>query len=452
MSNNVKAGLDAANEATKEAPEVYSTMGALDIFKDKRESPPIIWGGLTLTPGEIMEVIGPAGLGKSRLLLNLAIWQILGRSFAGLPTYQPPEGKAPLKWLFYGNENSFFRFRKDLKGMFSILRDEERERVGQHLFLPTMEKPEDCFISFSEERNLDKFYATIVQRDASVVVMDPWGAIIAGDELSDGDVRKTILEITKTLHRASAELKHPVVGIILNHSRNGIKEIVNACGPNAANYGKNSKAIFSVVRIVWNLRPGDLKEKSNKIELIHAKGNDIQKYDYVCVELKLDEKKKTPTYYEVDTTFDHDVHQAELEKAEHSGSSLTSDAKISVAEKLDAENKEKIYRCFASSEVPMYKKNFDEWVTHELRLNEEKRQKLYGELVSEGKLAEILERRSGGKKLVWTTEKMMTFLKEKGPDKYKLTTQPPPSGTTSGEEGKVLFDSSPLGDDSATAP
>jgi len=446
MSNNVEAGLIRANEATKEAPEVYTTMGALDIFKDERESPPIIWGGLSLTPGEIMEVIGPAGLGKSRLLLDLAINQILGRFFAGLPTYKPPKDKEPLKWLFYGNENSFFRFRNDLKGMFSILSDEERERVGEHLFLPTMEKPEDCFITFSDKANLDKFYATIVHRDASVVVMDPWGAIIAGDELNDGNVRQTILDITKTLHEATAKLGHPVVGIILNHSRNGIKEIVNACGPNAANYGKNSKAIFSVVRIVWNLRPGEIAEKCNKIELIHAKGNDIQKYDYVCVELN-----PNTMCYNVDTTFNHDVHQAMLEALERSGSAMTSEEKKTAAEKTDAENKEKILRYFDSFNEPVYKTTFDTWAKDTLKLNDEKRQNLYTELYNEHKLHDATERKPGGKKIVWTIEKMIPFLKAAGPEKYKFTL-PPPSGTTSGEVGKVLFDSPPLGDDSATAP
>lgn len=411
MSNDVKAGLDAANEATKEAPEVYSTMGALDIFKDERESPPIIWGGLTLTPGEIMEVIGPAGLGKSRLLLNFAINQILGRSFADLPTYKPPKDKEPLKWLFYGNENSFFRFRNDLKGMFSILSDEERERVGEHLFLPTMEKPEDCFITFLDKANLKKFYATIVQRKASVVVMDPWGAIIAGDELNDGNVRQTILDITKTLHEATAKLGHPVVGIILNHSRNGIREIVNACGPNAANYGKNSKAIFSVVRIVWNLRPGEIAEKCNKIELIHAKGNDIQKYDYICVELN-----PNTMCYNVDTTFNHDVHQAMLEALERSGSAMTSEEKKTAAEKTDAENKKKICRHITGvgSEI----RKLLEVYTTSIGIAKNKASGYLTDLVKEGKVVVLID--PSNNRTVCTNEKSLELLKNAEPGFYRV--------------------------------
>lgn len=48
----------------------------------------------------------------------------IGRDFAGMPTYQ-----TPLTWLFFGNENSFFRYRKDLKAMTSILNTEQKEKL-----------------------------------------------------------------------------------------------------------------------------------------------------------------------------------------------------------------------------------------------------------------------------------------------------------------------------------
>ena len=72
---------------------------------------------------------------------------------------------------------------------------DERERLRGHIFLPTMSKPMDAHVSFSDEENRIKLKTTILYRDADVVVLDPWGAVIDGDELDDGDVRNTICEI-----------------------------------------------------------------------------------------------------------------------------------------------------------------------------------------------------------------------------------------------------------------
>ena len=68
-----------------EAADKFSTADALDIEADESEPPEEIWGGLRLAPGQLMEVIGGSGLGKSRMMLNLAVNQVLGRDFAGLP-------------------------------------------------------------------------------------------------------------------------------------------------------------------------------------------------------------------------------------------------------------------------------------------------------------------------------------------------------------------------------
>ena len=168
-----------------EAADKFSTADALDIEADGSEPPEEIWGGLRLAPGQLMEIIGGSGLGKSRLMLNLAVNQVLGRDFAGLPTC-----RRPLKWLFYGNENGFYRYRNDLRQMLKSCTADERERLRGHIFLPTMARPKDAYVSFADEENRVKLKTTIRYRDADVVVLDPWGAVIDGDELDDGDVRR----------------------------------------------------------------------------------------------------------------------------------------------------------------------------------------------------------------------------------------------------------------------
>ena len=374
-----------------EAADKYSTADALDIEADESEPPEEIWGGLRLAPGQLMEVIGGSGLGKSRMMLNLAVNQVLGRDFAGLPTC-----RRPLKWLFYGNENGFYRFRNDLRQMLKFCSSEQRERLRGHIFLPTMARPKDVYVSFADEENRVKLKTTIRYRDADVVVLDPWGAVIDGDELDDGDVRKTIFEIMDIL---AANVEKPTAGIILNHSRNGARELADAAGFSAANYGKNSKAIFSVMRNVWNLRPAHIADQITKIELIHAKSSDPRTFTY-----------------DLDPAFDHVAWQYELERIKRDGSSLTSEQRTDAYKRQGDEMRRKILE-YVISRGHLYKSELDEWMRSQgMAIN--KGQNIYSELVETGKLAKATERATN-KVIVGTPDHIFPMLENDMCGKYR---------------------------------
>ena len=357
-----------------EAADKYSTADALDIEADESEPPEEVWGGLRLAPGQLMEVIGGSGLGKSRMMLNLAVNQVLGRDFAGLPTC-----RRPLKWLFYGNENGFYRFRNDLRQMLKFCSSEQRERLRGHIFLPTMARPKDVYVSFADEENRVKLKTTIRYRDADVVVLDPWGAVIDGDELDDGDVRKTIFEIMDVL---AANVEKPTAGIILNHSRNGIKELVDAAGFGAANYGKNSKAIFSVMRNVWNLRPAHIADQITKIELIHAKSSDFAAYEPRAVDFD----PRTFTY-DLDPAFDHVAWQYELERIKRDGSSLTSEQRTDAYKRQGDEMRRKMLE-YVISRGHLYRSELETWI-YSQGMAKNKALTVYSDLVESGELAKI---------------------------------------------------------------
>ena len=359
-----------------EAADKYSTADALDIEADESEPPEEIWGGLRLAPGQLMEVIGGSGLGKSRMMLNLAVNQVLGRDFAGLPTC-----RRPLKWLFYGNENGFYRFRNDLRQMLKFCSSEQRERLRGHIFLPTMARPKDVYVSFADEENRVKLKTTIRYRDADVVVLDPWGAVIDGDELDDGDVRKTIFEIMDIL---AANVEKPTAGIILNHSRNGARELADAAGFSAANYGKNSKAIFSVMRNVWNLRPAHFADQITKIELIHAKSSDFAAYEPRAVDFD----PRTFTY-DLDPAFDHVAWQSELEDIKHKRSSLTPAQQSNALIRRDEEQRRKIKE-YVASKGPLPKADLEAWM-HNQGIAINRAQSIYSGMVKSGELARAIE-------------------------------------------------------------
>ena len=386
-----------------EAADKFTTADALDIEADDSEPPEEIWGGLRLAPGQLMEVIGGSGLGKSRMMLNLAVNQVLGRDFAGLPTC-----RRPLKWLFYGNENGFYRYRNDLRQMLKFCNSEQRERLRGHIFLPTMARPKDVYVSFADEENRVKLKTTIRYRDADVVVLDPWGAVIDGDELDDGDVRKTIFEIMDIL---AANVEKPTAGIILNHSRNGVRELADAAGFSAANYGKNSKAIFSVMRNVWNLRPAHFSEPVTKIELIHAKSSDFAAYEPRAVDFD----PRTFTY-DLDPAFDHVAWQYELERAKREGSSLTSAQRTDAYKRQGDEMRRKILE-YVISRGHLYKSELDEWMRSQgMAIN--KAQNTYSELVETGKLAKATEHATN-KVIVGTPAHIVTMLENDMSGKYR---------------------------------
>ena len=357
-----------------EAADKYSTADALDIEADESEPPEEVWGGLRLAPGQLMEVIGGSGLGKSRMMLNLAVNQVLGRDFAGLPTC-----RRPLKWLFYGNENGFYRFRNDLRQMLKFCSSEQRERLRGHIFLPTMARPKDVYVSFADEENRVKLKTTIRYRDADVVVLDPWGAVIDGDELDDGDVRKTIFEIMDIL---AANVEKPTAGIILNHSRNGARELADAAGFSAANYGKNSKAIFSVMRNVWNLRPAHIADQITKIELIHAKSSDFAAYEPRAVDFD----PRTFTY-DLDPAFDHVAWQSELEELKRKGSSRTPAQRTDAYKRQGDEMRRKILE-YVISRGHLYRSELETWI-YSQGMAKNKALTVYSDLVESGELAKI---------------------------------------------------------------
>ena len=357
-----------------EAADKFSTADALDIEADESEPPEEIWGGLRLAPGQLMEVIGGSGLGKSRMMLNLAVNQVLGRDFAGLPTC-----RRPLKWLFYGNENGFYRYRNDLRQMLKFCNSEQRERLRGHIFLPTMARPKDVYVSFADEENRAKLKTTIRYRDADVVVLDPWGAVIDGDELDDGDVRKTIFEIMDIL---AANVEKPTAGIILNHSRNGVRELADAAGFSAANYGKNSKAIFSVMRNVWNLRPAHIADQITKIELIHAKSSDFAAYEPRAVDFD----PRTFTY-DLDPAFDHVAWQYELEELKRKGASLTPAQRTDAYKRQGDEMRRKILE-YVISRGHLYRSELETWI-YSQGMAKNKALTVYSDLVESGELAKI---------------------------------------------------------------
>lgn len=274
----------------------YHVRGMVEVAQTKIQPPKIIWNNLALIPNSVAEFVGPPSIGKSRIVASLAKCQILGRDFAGLPTC-----KTPLRWLFMGTENGMHRINNEgcqylcgVKGELTLdwTPEQFQEAASKQGFSAsdlkqlddnfrtfTLEAPEDYDIRLNDPKNIGKLEATLSDERPDILVCDPWGDLIAGDELNDGDVRNTIC----ILRQCFANTHLQCFTIFINHSRMGKAESLKAIGCDAGNYGKNSKCLFSISRCVFNLR--NAIADPTAVEIICAKNNEAALPPSIAVRL-----------------------------------------------------------------------------------------------------------------------------------------------------------------------
>ena len=297
----MSAVLDMLNEAqvvsgaVGEAARAYSTRSWGELSRMVLDPPSIVWGGYAL--GAVGALFGQGGLGKSRLALNIARNQVLGLSFAGMLT-----ASGPLKHLMMGSENSVHRLIDDVRHMTRDLSQEQVALLDSNIRLATLEQPDDTYVSLSSQENLERWRQTLQSWPPDMLWVDPWGDVLDGEANSDEDARATIGMLRRLLRTAN-----PGAGlVILAHARTGVRNIAQAVGYDAANFGKGSKALYSAARCVWNLAPGD-ESDNPPVVCVHAKSNDYPRQRTVALRLDPDTRLDSPV-----EGFDLDAWQAEV--------------------------------------------------------------------------------------------------------------------------------------------
>jgi len=249
--------------------------------------------------GQVQAVFGQGGLGKSRVGTNIARNQVLGLPFLGMTT-----GCEPLRHLFVGSENDFHRWQVDARCMTRGLTASERQKLVNHIRMTTLEHADDCFISLADERNVMKWRDTLKSWPPDVLWVDPWGDVLEGEGF-DRDVRSTI----STLRKLAGAVNPDCGIVILAHSRTGAANIAQATGFDAANFGKDSKALFSSCRAVVNIAPFDQTDTPDLV-WAPAKNNNARLPEKLRIRLNPD----TMTYDAVEP-LDVEAWQAEVRAA-----------------------------------------------------------------------------------------------------------------------------------------
>jgi AAA domain len=206
------------------------------------------FGDRVLAAGQQCTMIGPGGVGKSRLSLQLAVCMIAGLLFLGMPTRA--KGK---KWLFVQTENSNRRLHCDLKKIVPAfgLTKEEIANLDQNLFIHTLENETDSFLNLLYPENYAAVNSLVQEVRPDFVVWDPLNSFTYNDLNSDMDMRALVCAILALTHAGNPN-RAPLV---LHHSLTGKMGAARAVGWDKASYGRNSKALHAWTRSQINLAP-----------------------------------------------------------------------------------------------------------------------------------------------------------------------------------------------------
>lgn len=285
--------LEDANEAVRTLRRMCSSeritlRSAQDLLDQTLPQDDNILADRLLAQGQSLTLLGAGGLGKSRLLLQLAASCIAGRPFIGLRTHAPD-----LKWMILQAENSNRRLQDDLRALRAWL-GADWERVAQRLMIHTLEAGHDCFVQLQSSGAMSKLEDAIREHDPDVVCFDPLNCFTSGDLNNDSEMRTVCQGITALCQGTRADR----ATVVLHHALTGRAGAARATGFDRSSFGRNSKLLHAWTRGQINLAP---VEGGNNQRLVVSCGKCSNGEEFEAFAVRLDPQSMI---YQVDPEFD----------------------------------------------------------------------------------------------------------------------------------------------------
>lgn len=226
-------------------------------------------GDRLIAAGQSTTFIGPGGIGKSRILVQLAMSMIVGRVFLDMPTNAI--GK---KWLILQTENSLRRLKADILKMLGGIKltDDELAQVDQNLVFHTLEHDADGYLDVEDLASLGRIEAAISEHQPDVVVFDPLNTFTSLDLNKDQDMKAVTRAISGVVWKGNRDRAL----IVVHHSLTGKAGAAKAVGWDGSSYGRNSKALYNWSRAQINVAPRD-PDDPNLLVVAVGKNNNGQK-------------------------------------------------------------------------------------------------------------------------------------------------------------------------------
>jgi AAA domain len=120
-----------------------------------------------LERGERTAICGMGGIGKSRLIMQMAMMHRAGLPFLAWETRAPH-----LRWLFLQTENGNRRLKSDLTAMLTAFTPAQRAAIQDGIAIHTLEGEDDGFLILTDEDAEKRAIAAIQNSGAEIVVFD----------------------------------------------------------------------------------------------------------------------------------------------------------------------------------------------------------------------------------------------------------------------------------------
>ena len=288
--------LGAAEEAQQKPTTPYSLRRPSEILAMEFDPADNLLGDFLLSRGASLAILGQGGVGKSFLVLQLAVHSILTRLFLGLTT----RGRN-LKWLILQTENNNRRLQFDLQKLKSYIGADDWERVDQNLVIHTLEVDQDHSMGLADPENLLRMEAAISQIQPDVVVIDPLKDFAIGDLNKDVDMAETCRMISSIVKKGNQNR----AVVVLHHALTGSNGAAKASGFDRASFSRNSKVLHSWARAVINVAAGT--EDYSKLVVACGKNNNGKEFSTFAV-------KRDPEslIFSVDPEFDLEAWDTEV--------------------------------------------------------------------------------------------------------------------------------------------
>jgi hypothetical protein len=287
--------IEEAAGSDKRQPLTIRTIGEiLEMTFDDKEL--VLTNGY-LALGERTAICGMGGVGKSRLIMQLALCCRAGHDFLGWETR-----RSELLWLFLQTENSCRRLKYDLGRMLTAFEPEEQQAIKAGVFFHTLEADDDGFLMLDAE-NSERIATAIDTLDAHIVVFDPLRDFGLDDLNADRYMTETLREISRITKRGNPRR----IPLIIHHAVTGRAGILKATGFDRSSFGRNSKVLFSWTRAQINVSPG-LPDDNSVIVISSAKCSNACEFEPFAA--MLDERTML---YQLNEDFDFDAWQHSLE-------------------------------------------------------------------------------------------------------------------------------------------
>jgi hypothetical protein len=242
-----------------------------------------------LTKGNSLSIVGMGGIGKSRVVLQLAIASILGRPFFGWETHASNS-----LWLILQTENGNRRLKRDLEGMTAELTQWEMDKLDAALLIHTIEHDEDAHVCLAHPEGLRRVTDVISTHRPDVVVYDVLRDFSSGDLNSDQFMTEACRAISSVTRTGNAQR----IPLVLHHALTGRAGAAKATGFDRGSFGRNSKVLQGWTRAQINLAPYN-SDSNDVLVVASGKANDCIEFDPFAVRLN-----PTTMIYERDESVD----------------------------------------------------------------------------------------------------------------------------------------------------